>query len=91
MIHTVVYVLYRYWDSPDSEGSDVLGVFQNVDDAISYMKSEAEDVKSYYPEDYWEPDMTWEDDAEIHLGRDSHTRYELATIYCWTISKMEVK
>lgn len=55
------------------------------------MKSEAEDVKSYYPEDYWEPDMTWEDDAEIHLGRDSHTRYELATIYCWTISKMEVK
>ena len=69
-------------------GLDCFGLsLRHIDD----MKSAAQKVKSYYPKDYWEPDMTWEDDAEIHLGRDSHARYELATIYSWTISRMEVK
>lgn len=87
----VVFVLHRYWDTPDNEGSDVLGVFRNVEDAILTMRTSANEVKTFYSDDYWEDDMTWEDDSEIHLGRDSHARYELATVYCWTISKMEVQ
>ncbi len=87
----IVFVLHRYWNTPDNEGADVVGVYRDVEGAIDDMKSAAQKVKSYYPKDYWEPDMTWEDDAEIHLGRDSHARYELATIYSWAISRMEVK
>lgn len=72
-----VFVLYRYWDTPDNEGSDVLGAFYDVENAISSMN--------------WDEDMTWEDDFEIHLGRDSHTPYEPATVYCWTIAKLDVQ
>lgn len=86
-----VFVLYRYWDTPDNEGSDILGAFYDVENAISSMKCAAEKVKGYYPYDYWDEDMTWEDDAEIHLGRDSHTPYEPATVYCWTIAKLDVQ
>lgn len=64
----IVFVLHRYWNTPDNEGADVAGVYRDVEGAIDDMKSAAQKVKSYYPKDYWEPDMTWEDDAEIHLA-----------------------
>jgi hypothetical protein len=86
-----VFVLHQYWDTPDVEGSDVIGVFYDVENAISCMKRAAEKVKGYYSKDYWDEDMTWEDDTEIHLGHDFHTPYELATIYCWTITKLDVQ
>ncbi len=85
-----IYVLYRYWDSPDNEGSEVMGAYFDVDKAIADMKADAETIKAYYPADYWENDCTWEDDAEIHLGRCS-TKNEPATFYCWTITKVEVQ
>ena len=47
-----VFVLYRYWDTPDNEGNEVCGVYKNVDNAISIMKKDAEHVKSYYQNDY---------------------------------------
>lgn len=86
-----VFVLYRYWDTPDNDGNEVCGVYKYVDNAISIMKKDAEHVKSYYQDDYWDEDMTWEDELEIHLGRDSHNPYEPATVYCWTITKAEVQ
>ena len=86
-----VFVLYRYWDTPDNEGNEVCGVYKDVDDAISIMKKDTEHVKSYYQDDYWDEDMTWEDDLEIHLGRDSHNPYEPATVYCLKITKAEVQ
>lgn len=55
------------------------------------MRADAEKVKGYYPVDYWEEDMTWEDDCEIHLGRSAKSFGELATIHCWTITKIEVQ
>ena len=57
----IVFVLHRYWNTPDNEGADVVGVYRDVEGAIDDMKSAAQKVKSYYPKDYWEPDMTWED------------------------------
>lgn len=47
-----VFVLYRYWDTPDNEGNEVCGVYKDVDNAISVMKKDAEHVKSYYQDDY---------------------------------------
>ena len=44
-----VFVLYRYWDTPDNEGNEVCGVYKDVDNAISVMKKDAEHVKSYNP------------------------------------------
>ena len=37
-----VFVLYRYWDTPDNEGNEVCGVYKDVDNAISVMKKDAE-------------------------------------------------
>ncbi len=85
-----VYVLYHYWDTPDNEGSEVIGAYRNYEDALSDMKADAAAVKAYYAGDYWEDDCTWEDEYEIHLGRCS-TGYKPATIYCWRIENMEVQ
>lgn len=87
----IVSVLYRHWDTPDNEGNEVMGVYFDNETAISKMKEDADRVKSYYPNDYWDKDMTWEDDTEIYLGRGSYTAYELSTNYYWTIAKMEVQ
>lgn len=86
-----VFVLHRHWDTPDNEGSDILGVFSRRKDAIEFMREDATATKSYYNgfgESYWDDDMTWESDTEIHLGRDAHTSY--ATIHCWEITEHEV-
>lgn len=86
-----IYVLYHYWDTPDNEGSGIMGAYYDADNAIATMKAEVETVKSYFPADFWEEDFTWEDDYEIHLGKCGRTMNELATIYCWHIEKVEVK
>lgn len=81
-----VYVLYTYWNTPDTEGNEVLGAFLNLSDAILAMKSAAESLKVQYPSDYWEEDFTWQDELEIHLGSQKDNP-SYATIYCWTISE----
>ena len=48
----IVFVLHRYWNTPDNEGADVVGVYRDVEGAIDDMKSAAQKVKSYYPKDY---------------------------------------
>lgn len=88
---TEVYVLTNYWDTPDNEGHNVMGVFKDIDNAISVMRADVERTKGYYPVDYWEKDMTWEDDCEVHLGRSAKSFGELATIHCWEITKAEVQ
>ena len=47
-------------------------------------------AKEYYSYDFWEEDMTWEDECEIHLGR-NQSGCNLATIYAWKIDEMEVQ
>lgn len=87
----IVYVLHRHWDGPCCEGNDIMGVYWNVDDAIDDMKSDAAVIKAEYPTDFWEDDMTWEDDREIHLGYDDINGFEPATIYCWEITEFEIQ
>lgn len=81
-----VYVLHSYWDTPDTEGNEILGVFANLSDAIIAMKSAAKNLKDEYPVDYWEEDFTWQGELEIHLGSQKDNP-SYATIYCWTISE----
>lgn len=86
-----VYVLSRYWDSPDNEGRDVLGVFANQKDAVDLMREDAKATKEHcngFGEICWDEDMTWESDTEIHLGYGLQEPY--ATIYCWEITEHEV-
>jgi len=85
-----IYILSHYWDTPDNEGSEIIGAYYSDEDAASRMKSEAAAIKNLYPTDFWEDDSTWEDDREIHLGRCSAIG-SLATIYCWEINKVEVQ
>lgn len=66
-----IYVLYRYWDTPDNEGNEVMGAYFDQEKAMADMIADAAATKAYYAPDYWEDDMTWEDDNEIHLGRNS--------------------
>jgi len=85
-----VYILSHYWDTPDNEGNEVMGAYCNLADATADMKADAVATRAHYPSDFWEDDCTWEDDAEIRLGRCS-TRNEPATFYCWEIKKVEVR
>lgn len=88
-----VYVLSRYWDTPDNEGHDVLGVFANREDAVDFMRKDANATKAYYNgfgESYWDDDMTWESDTEIHMGRAAESSSLYATIYDWEITEHEV-
>ncbi len=85
-----VYVLTTHWDTPDNEGAEVIGVYADPERAIADMRKGAEAVKADYPQDYWDGDMTWEDDCEIYLGRSSCRAFELATHYAWNITRAEV-
>lgn len=89
-IGSLLYVLYNYWDTPNVEGNEVLGVFLNLSDAILAMKSAADSLKAEYPSDFWEEDFTWQDELEIHLGSQKDNP-GYATIYCWTISEEELQ
>lgn len=85
-----IYVLYRYWDTKDNEGVEIMGAYFDRENAASDMRADANAVKAYYNSGYWEEDMTWEDENEIHLGHNSNDG-SLATIYCWNIEKVEVQ
>ncbi len=86
----IVYVLLNTWDTPDTEGTEVVGVWACKENAQARMVEEAKKIRMEFPADFWEEDMTWEDDNEIHLGFDPKN-LELATIYCWTIHTVEVQ
>lgn len=85
-----VYVLYRYWDTPDNEGNEVMGAYFELENAVAAMKADAAATMAHYNSDFWEDDMTWVSECEIHLGRNSNGE-GLATIYCWAVKKVEVK
>ena len=87
-----VYVLHHYFDTPDVEGNEIIGVYSRIEDARKEMKRCAGRLKAEFPEDAWEEDMTWTDADEIHLGFDSKCGGSfLATIYCWEIVSREVQ
>ena len=85
-----VYVLYRYWDTPDNEGNEIMGVYQYEPAAQHDMLMDAQATKAYYSSDFWMDDMTWNSEREIHLGYDPMNGRP-ATIYCWEIAEMEVQ
>lgn len=86
-----VFVLHRYWDTPDNEGNEVMAVYEKLEDAISDMQADAATIKVSHGDGYWDTDMTWEEEREIHLGRNSRSFCELAVIYCWEIVEKEVQ
>ena len=86
-----VYVLHRHWDTPDNEGNEIMAVRRKVDDAISDMRADADAIKACHDADFWDEDMTWEEEREIHLGRNARSFGELAVIYCWEIVEKEVQ
>lgn len=85
-----VYILHRYWDTPDNEGVEVIGVYYNFKETQKDMQTDARKVRTYYSEDFWSDDMTWEEDNEIHLGFDPMNG-DLATIYWWEIIERKVE
>ena len=86
-----VYVLHRYWDTPDNEGNEIMAVYGRVEDAISDMRADADTIKMCYDVNSWDEDMTWEEEREIHLGRNARSFGEFAVIYCWEIVEKEVQ
>ena len=86
-----VYVLHRYWDTPDNVGNEIMAVRRKVDDAISDMRADADAIKACHDADFWDEDMTWEEEREIHLGRNARSFGELDVIYCWEIVEKEVQ
>lgn len=86
-----VYILYRYWDTPDNEGTEIIGAYRSSERAIADMRLDAAITRAEYPDDFWEDDYTWEDEFSIHLGCGATSMYDLATIYGWEIEKVEVR
>ena len=85
-----IFVLTSWWDTPDVEGYDVIGVYKSHDEAVEKMKENVADIKEQFPDDFWDDDMTWEDDDSIHLGHMSTDIYCPATIYSWDITAMYI-
>lgn len=86
----IVHVLHHYFDTPDVEGNEILGVYKNIDDARADMSAAADAIRSEFLDDIWDENMTWCEDEEIHLGFDKPGDWS-ATIYCWEIITMEVQ
>ncbi len=87
-----VFVLHHYFDTPDVEGNEIIGVYRHIEDARKKMRSCANRLKAEFPDDAWEEDMTWSDADEIHLGfEDKCGGGFFATIYCWEIVSREVQ
>lgn len=87
---TVYAALYR-WSTPDSDGAEILGVFQNADKARETIVAAAAKVREEYGDDFWEDDMTWDDPTDIQLGHDEHGYFEPATIYAWQIVEQDIQ
>lgn len=43
-----IYVLYRYWDTPDNEGNEVMGAYFDQEKAMADMIADADATKAYY-------------------------------------------
>lgn len=85
-----VHVLHHYFDTPDVEGNEILGVYRDFDDAKEKMTSSVDAVRAEFPNEIWDDDMTWCEEKETHLGFDKPGN-GFATIYCWEIVSMEVQ
>lgn len=86
-----IFVLHHYWDTPDNEGNEILGVYYDKEHAQSQMRSQAAVLKEEFSPDVWDEDYTWENEDEIHLGFDTKLPYSGLTIYCWKIVEMGVQ
>lgn len=86
-----VFVLHRYFDTPDIEGNEIMGVYRKLEDAQSDMHTDVASTREYHEDDFWDDDMTWEDELEVHLGHNPKLSGCLATIYCWEIKETHVQ
>ena len=86
-----VYIALHTWDTPDNEGSEILGVFSTFAKARAQLVAGAVETIAEYDEDFWDEDMTWDEPSEIHLGRDERGYSNPATIYSWEIVQREVE
>ena len=86
-----VYIALHTWDTPDNEGSEILGVYSAFEKAREQIEAGAAAIRKEYNEDFWDDDMTWDEPTEIHLGRDEKSFAEFATIYGWEIIAREVE
>ena len=86
-----VYVAINTWDTPDNEGSEILGVYSTLEKARQQIEAGAAAIRKEFDEDFWDEDMTWAESTEIHLGRDERGYCNPATIYSWEIVPREVE
>lgn len=87
----IVYVAINTWDTPDNEGSEILGVYSNFEKAREQIEVGADAIRKEFDEDFWDEDMTWDEPMSIHLGRCGRDYLEQATVYSWEISEKEVE
>lgn len=87
----IVYVAINTWDTPDNEGSEILGVYSNFEKAREQIEVGADAIRKEFDENFWDEDMTWDEPSEIHLGRDERGYSNPATIYSWEIVQREVE
>lgn len=83
----IVYVAINTWDTPDTEGAEILGVFSSMEAAREVIEASAEKIRAEYDADLWDEDMTWDEPESIHLGGYSLGSFEPATLYSWEIVK----
>lgn len=86
-----VYIALHTWDTPDNEGSEILGVYSAFEKAREQIEAGAAAIRKEYDEDFWDDDMTWDEPSGIHLGKDERGYFNPATIYSWEIISCEVE
>ncbi len=86
-----VYVAVHHWDTPDSEGVEILGVFEKIEKARAQIVAGAGTIRAEHDEDFWDDDMSCEEPNEIRLGHCARDYLELGTVYSWEISEQEIE
>lgn len=87
----IVYVAINTWDTPDNEGSEILGVYSNFEKAREQIEVGADAIRKEFDEDFWDEDMSCEEPNEIRLGHCARDYLELDTVYSWEISEQEIE
>ena len=86
-----VYVALYRWNTEESDGAEILGVFKNAEGARTAIEQPAQKIREIFSSDFWDGDMTWDEPTSIQLGHCGRNYLEQATVYSWEISEQEVE
>ena len=85
-----VYVLTHNYDTPRTIGSEVIGVYKDIDDARFAMNSDAAEIRKEYAHVPLDDYLNWSKENQIHFGFYGNS-YDVNASYDWEIETVELQ